>query len=101
LATQPAHAVAAHLRGILAILARIRQTEGLSALWKGLGPNLVGVVPARAIYFSVYSQAKHKLTKLNKNKETWKVHMTAAATAGFAVASFTNPIWLQTLTKGW
>ncbi|RKO91595.1 mitochondrial carrier domain-containing protein [Blyttiomyces helicus] len=45
-----------HVKGVVGLLGAIRREEGVRALWKGLGPNLIGVVPARAIYFSVYSQ---------------------------------------------
>ena len=73
---------------------KIQQEEGFRALWKGLGVNLVGVVPARAIYFSTYSQGKHLYTQLNSNQETSLVHMLSAATAGTATAMCTNPIWV-------
>ncbi|KAH6572839.1 hypothetical protein BASA60_006401 [Batrachochytrium salamandrivorans] len=84
----------AHVNGVVRILSTIQQKEGVRALWKGLGPNLIGVVPARAIYFSVYSQGKHTYADLNNGHETPMVHMLSAATAGVATASFTNPIWL-------
>lgn len=42
----------------------IVETEGSRALFKGLGPNIVGVAPSRAIYFGAYSQTKASLNKL-------------------------------------
>lgn len=39
-------------------------TEGTRALFKGLGPNIVGVAPSRAIYFCAYSQSKSFLNSL-------------------------------------
>ncbi|KAJ3153037.1 hypothetical protein HDU86_005335 [Geranomyces michiganensis] len=90
----PAHATWVHIKGVANMLGTIRRQEGIRALWKGLGPNLVGVVPARAIYFATYSQGKHWYTQLNGGKETSLVHMFSAATAGIAVATCTNPIWL-------
>lgn len=42
----------------------IVQNEGPRALFKGLGPNLVGVAPSRAIYFCTYSQTKNSLNSL-------------------------------------
>lgn len=42
----------------------IVQNEGPRALFKGLGPNLVGVAPSRAIYFCTYSQTKNTLNSL-------------------------------------
>ncbi|KAJ3015473.1 hypothetical protein HKX48_004579 [Thoreauomyces humboldtii] len=82
------------MKGVVNLLGTIRQQEGIRALWKGLGPNLVGVVPARAIYFATYSQGKHAYSQLNHGKETPIVHMFSAATAGLTVATCTNPIWL-------
>ena len=36
------------------LLAEIARREGSGALFKGLGPTLVGVIPARAINFYTY-----------------------------------------------
>ncbi|KAJ3105429.1 hypothetical protein HDU96_008576 [Phlyctochytrium bullatum] len=72
----------------------IKQREGVTALWKGLGPNLIGVVPARAIYFSTYNHGKHVYTSLNHGKETPVVHVFSAISAGICTAFATNPIWL-------
>lgn len=90
----PLSIVSFHVKGVFRMLYKIQQEEGFRALWKGLGVNLVGVVPARAIYFSTYSQGKHLYTQLNSNKETSLVHMLSAATAGTVTAMCTNPIWV-------
>ena len=37
------------------IIASIYRQEGLLALWRGLGPNLAGIIPSRAIYFFAYN----------------------------------------------
>jgi solute carrier family 25 protein 33/36 len=83
-----------HVKGVFQMLYQIQQVEGFRALWKGLGPNLVGVVPARSIYFAVYSQGKLIYTHWNHHQETPMVHMLSAATAGVATALGTNPIWV-------
>lgn len=49
---------------IMQCLKLIVQTEGSRALFKGLGPNIVGVAPSRAIYFCAYSQTKAFLNKI-------------------------------------
>ncbi|KAJ3307623.1 hypothetical protein HDU76_004488 [Blyttiomyces sp. JEL0837] len=90
----PLRIIASHVTGVVSLMGSISQKEGIAALWKGLGPNLVGVVPARAIYFSCYSQGKHFYTSLNKNKETPLVHTLSALSAGVMTAMATNPIWL-------
>ena len=74
--------------GLLSCLRTIVQTEGVQALFKGLGPNLVGVAPSRAIYFGIYATAK---TSLNKSglvqSESKFVHMGAACSAGMLLSS--------------
>lgn len=74
----------------------IIRNEGWRALFKGLGPNLVGIAPSRAIYFSTYSTVKSSLNKspIIDSPEHPIIHMTSAASAGFVSCTATNPIWL-------
>ncbi|KAG0374238.1 hypothetical protein BGX24_010644 [Mortierella sp. AD032] len=72
----------------------IYTTEGPRALYKGLGPNLVGVIPARAISFAAYGNGKKFFAELNHGKETALVHLAAAANAGVVTSTTTNPIWM-------
>lgn len=84
-----------HVRETFQILAAIPRTEGWRALFKGLGPNLVGVVPARAINFFAYGNGKRIISQaLNDGKESSWVHLLAAAQAGIITGTCTNPIWL-------
>ena len=77
------------------ILAQIPKVEGWRALFKGLGPNLVGVVPARAINFWAYGNGKRVYSELFfDGEETAGVHLLSAATAGIITGTATNPIWL-------
>ncbi|XP_025833544.1 mitochondrial carrier protein Rim2 isoform X2 [Agrilus planipennis] len=66
--------------------------EGPMALFKGLGPNLVGVAPSRAIYFCTYSKAKQLWNNVLP-PDTPVVHIFSAFCAGFMSSSLTNPIW--------
>lgn len=59
----------------------IIQHEGGRGLFKGLGPNLVGVAPSRAIYFCAYAQSKAFLNDIF-DPETPIVHILSAACAG-------------------
>lgn len=74
----------------------IVSNEGWRALFKGLGPNLVGNAPSRAIYFSTYSTVKSLLNSSSfiNHPEHPLIHMTSAASAGFVSCTATNPIWL-------
>ncbi|KAB0793055.1 hypothetical protein PPYR_12675 [Photinus pyralis] len=73
-------------------LKHIIKHEGPLALFKGLGPNLVGVAPSRAVYFLTYSQAKMFWNGCLP-KETPIVHILSASCAGFMACTLTNPIW--------
>lgn len=77
---------------LLLCLRQIIQTEGVQALFKGLGPNLVGVAPSRAIYFFSYANMKKYLNS-RTTPDTALVHICSAVSAGIASSTATNPIW--------
>ena len=84
-----------HFRETFQILFSIHQVEGWRALFKGLGPNLIGVVPARAINFYTYGNGKRIISQqFNYGQEAAWIHLCAAAIAGIATGTATNPIWL-------
>ncbi|XP_062548233.1 mitochondrial carrier protein Rim2 isoform X3 [Armigeres subalbatus] len=75
-------------------LKHIVQTEGSRALFKGLGPNIVGVAPSRAFYFCAYSKTKNALNTVGIiPANSPLVHIMSASCAGFVSATLTNPIW--------
>ena len=57
------------------------EQEGCRALFKGLGANLVGVAPTRALYFCTYSTAKRKFNQF-MTPDSHLVHMCSAGSAG-------------------
>ncbi|XP_047375875.1 solute carrier family 25 member 36-like [Sciurus carolinensis] len=79
--------------GPLHCLKVILEKEGSRSLFRGLGPNLVGVTPSRAIYFAAYSNAKEKLNGVFDTDST-QVHMISAQWQGFTAITATNLIWL-------
>lgn len=84
-----------HISETLQILATVPRVEGWRALFKGLGPNLIGVVPARAINFFAYGNGKRFLAQhLNNGQEASWVHLLAAANAGMVTGTATCPIWV-------
>ncbi|EEY15844.1 mitochondrial carrier protein RIM2 [Verticillium alfalfae VaMs.102] len=94
-ALNPCSAAAFHLRDTLSILSSVYKLEGPRALFKGLGPNLTGVVPARAINFYTYGNGKRLIAQYaNDGKEAAWVHLCAAAAAGIVTSTATNPIWM-------
>ncbi|KAE8267451.1 hypothetical protein A4X09_0g4892 [Tilletia walkeri] len=77
------------------LLRQISVEEGPRALFKGLGPTLVGVIPARSINFYTYGNGKRILAeRINHGVETPLIHLAAAAIAGVVTATVTNPIWV-------
>ncbi|KAI5303798.1 hypothetical protein KEM56_007173 [Ascosphaera pollenicola] len=86
-----------HLVETLQILRSIHVYEGWRGLFKGLGPNLIGVVPSRAINFYVYGNGKRLINEhfgYDPAHSPASVHLTAAAIAGIATGTATNPIWV-------
>lgn len=84
-----------HFSETFQILFSIHRVEGWRALFKGLGPNLIGVVPARAINFYAYGNGKRIISQqFNEGREAAWVHLSAAASAGIITGTATNPIWL-------
>uniref|UniRef100_A0A8C3URY4 Solute carrier family 25 member 33 n=1 Tax=Catharus ustulatus TaxID=91951 RepID=A0A8C3URY4_CATUS len=59
------------------VLKSILEKEGKRSLFRGLGPNLAGVAPSRAIYFAAYSTTKERLNTVLV-PESKKVHILAA-----------------------
>lgn len=91
----PLRASLFHLTETVQILAAVRNNEGWRALFKGLGPNLLGVIPARSINFFVYGNGKRIISEYgNDGREAAWVHLSAGLVAGIATSTVTNPIWL-------
>ncbi|TEA19900.1 putative mitochondrial carrier [Colletotrichum sidae] len=91
----PLRAAAFHLRETFQILGSVYKIEGPRALFKGLGPNLVGVIPARSINFYTYGTGKRLIAEYgNGGKEGAWVHLAAGIVAGVTTSTATNPIWL-------
>ncbi|KFD56791.1 hypothetical protein M513_02468 [Trichuris suis] len=78
---------------VLSQLREITRCEGISALWKGLLPTLVGIVPSRAIYFCAYSHSKKAFENVF-DAGTTPVHVCSAACSGFVTTTLSNPIWM-------
>lgn len=84
-----------HLQETFQILGSVHRNEGIRGLFRGLGPNLIGVVPARSINFYAYGNGKNLIAHyFNNGKEAAWVHLGAATVAGIITSTATNPIWL-------
>ncbi|KAG7085695.1 hypothetical protein E1B28_003240 [Marasmius oreades] len=77
------------------ILRNIYREESARALFKGLGPTLVGTIPAKSINFFTYGNGKRVIANnFNDGQENTYVHLSAAALAGIVTGTITNPIWV-------
>ncbi|KAL1842796.1 hypothetical protein VTJ49DRAFT_4125 [Mycothermus thermophilus] len=91
----PVRSALFHLGETVSILGAVYRQEGPRALFKGLGPNLVGVIPARSINFYTYGNGKRLIAEyLNHGHDSAWVHLSAAALAGVVTSTATNPIWM-------
>ncbi|XP_026055789.1 solute carrier family 25 member 33-like [Carassius auratus] len=79
--------------GLLQVLRSILEKEGPKSLFRGLGPNLVGVAPSRAIYFAAYSKSKEAFNGIFV-PNSGIVHISSAGFAAFVTNSLMNPIWM-------
>ncbi|KAG0664083.1 Pyrimidine nucleotide transporter, mitochondrial [Maudiozyma exigua] len=92
---QIANQASIHFKETCGIIGNVYKQEGFRSLFKGLGPNLVGVIPARSINFFTYGTTKELYSKaFNNGQESPLIHLMAAATAGWATSTATNPIWM-------
>ncbi|KAJ4298435.1 Pyrimidine nucleotide transporter, mitochondrial [Collariella sp. IMI 366227] len=91
----PIRAAAFHFKETVSILGSVYRQEGPRALFKGLGPNLVGVIPARSINFFTYGNGKRIIGNVfNNGQDSAWVHLSAAAISGVVTSTATNPIWM-------
>ena len=86
---------AQHFSETCGVIGQIYRIEGPKALFRGLGPNLVGVIPARSINFFTYGATKEFVSSQfnNGNEATW-IHLVSGISAGFVTSTATNPIWM-------
>eukprot|EP00455_Lapot_gusevi_P024825 TRINITY_DN2590_c0_g1_i1.p1 TRINITY_DN2590_c0_g1~~TRINITY_DN2590_c0_g1_i1.p1 ORF type:complete len:352 (-),score=36.40 TRINITY_DN2590_c0_g1_i1:79-1038(-) len=84
-----------HYTGIRHAFTSIVRNEGVSALYTGLAPGLMGSGVAWGVYFYVYNTTK-RLWKNYLGQSELGAHMNfvSAATAGVATSLATNPIWV-------
>jgi solute carrier family 25, member 33/36 len=65
------------------------------ALFKGLVPTLVGVIPARSINFFIYGNGKQIIAnQFSDGQENLFVHLCAATIAGVVTGTAMNLIWV-------
>jgi len=79
--------------GVLSIGTAILRNDGILGFWKGLGPMLAGVVPARAVYFAAYDFVKGTINEQRQSEDA-ATHLISAICAGATTNVLINPIWV-------
>ncbi|ERS98226.1 solute carrier family 25, member 33/36 [Sporothrix schenckii 1099-18] len=91
----PIVAVSKHLGETMQIFVTVKRVEGWRALFKGLGPTLVGTMPAKSINFFTYGNGKRIIAEqAHVSQDTPWVQLVAGIFAGLVTSTATNPIWL-------
>lgn len=71
----------------------VYRTSGVRGLWRGIGPHLAGTIPARAIYFGVYHEAKKHYVRAYGH-DSPLMHLGAAVSAGLCTQTLVSPLWV-------
>lgn len=74
---------------------RVMAVDGVAGFFKGLKPTLIGIIPARSIYFYSYETTKRKLGSSGILPEGSDGNaILSGFMAGWASNTLTNPIWM-------
>jgi hypothetical protein len=76
-----------HLHVTIA-LSDIIRVEGVFGLWKGIGPSLFGVLPARSLWFGSYNATKSQLENYTRSHDNnGYINFVSAVVAGISQAT--------------
>lgn len=78
----------------MTIAQKIFEADGIRGFWKGLRPTLVGIIPARSLYFFSYEQSKRALGKTILPEGSVGNALISGFMAGITSNTVTNPIWM-------
>jgi solute carrier family 25 protein 33/36 len=79
---------------VTSIAQKIFKENGLLGFWKGMKPTLVGIIPARSIYFYSYEQTKRALGQNLLPEGSIPNALVSGFMAGICSNTVTNPIWM-------
>ncbi|CAM9024814.1 unnamed protein product [Wickerhamomyces anomalus] len=71
---------------------KVLSKEGIRGLYSGLGPQLIGVAPEKAIKLTVNDLARSFFTDKISKKISWPLEVLSGACAGACQVVFTNPL---------
>lgn len=76
----------------IGVAKEIYKADGITGFWRGLPPTLVGIIPARSVYFYSYDLTKNTLKpKIGLGSLNAAI---SGIMAGFTSNTVTNPIWM-------
>ncbi|PVH91275.1 mitochondrial carrier [Periconia macrospinosa] len=82
-------------RGLIGTGRVIWREGGLTAMYQGLGPTMLGYLPRWAIFFASYHRINDSLnSKFEGSRRTWISSSLSAVAAGACSTLFTNPFWV-------
>jgi solute carrier family 25 (mitochondrial aspartate/glutamate transporter), member 12/13 len=81
-----------HYRNSLDCFLKVVQREGTRGLYRGLGPQLIGVAPEKAIKLTVNDLLRSTFSGLNQGNIDFPLEVLAGAGAGASQVIFTNPL---------
>mmetsp|Transcript_14664 Transcript_14664/g.22619 ORF Transcript_14664/g.22619 Transcript_14664/m.22619 type:complete len:394 (-) Transcript_14664:272-1453(-) len=76
------------------IAKKIFENDGVVGFFRGLRPTLVGIIPARSVYFFSYEQSKRLLGTFGVKEGGVPNALISGFSAGIASNTLTNPIWM-------
>ena len=78
----------------VAIAKKVFESDGILGFFRGLRPTLVGIIPARSVYFFSYEQSKNLLGSFGVKEGGVPNALISGFSAGIASNTLTNPIWM-------
>ena len=92
-----------HSFGIVSMLTGIVKRDGMTGLFRGLGPTLATVPTFWGFYFPAYEASKYRISSFLNGTDLLPLssqihqpvtHLIAAVSAGAFADTLTNPMWV-------
>ena len=91
------HALQQSKDNIVTFMARctrdVIRKEGMSGLWKGATPTIIGSIPSRGIFFGVYTASQNYLSRQYPDRTTGNC-LISSCLGGLVSTTLTSPIWM-------
>ncbi|XP_021743909.1 mitochondrial substrate carrier family protein ucpB-like isoform X1 [Chenopodium quinoa] len=78
--------------GAISLMRKIASEEGITALWKGVGPAMARAASLTASQLATYDESKRALTRWASVEEGFSLHLMSSTIAGVASTLVTAPM---------